>query len=205
MAKPSRGKRGLPAAAPRPCAETPAAARRREHRGGCPAAHRAPRAAGRAALPGRRGSAPGPGPLLPPSGLLPRRWRGGRRKTPPAPLPQHRAPRRPSGLGQAVIGGIPAPGLPRGAPLGARLRITAAAGEKAAPPPRPRRARAPTSLSAGLGKGRALASAAQIAAREGARPAHGGVKPDQEEGQERHSRAPAPADGFRQSEARADA
>lgn len=69
----------------------------------------------------------------------------------------------------------------------------------------PRRARAPTSLRAGLGKGRALASAAQIAAREGARPAHAGVKPNREEGRKGRPPAPPPHGRFRQSEARAGA
>lgn len=80
--------------------------------------------------PARRPTAPTAAASLRP----PREEGGG--KTPPAPLPQHRAPRRPSGPGRAVIGSIPTPGLRRGAPLGARLRMAAAAGkEKAAAGP----------------------------------------------------------------------
>lgn len=67
--------------------------------------------------PARRLAAPTPRPT---SG-------GGRRKTPPAPLPQHRAPRRPSSLKPAIIGGIPAPRPRRETPLSAQLHIEAAA------------------------------------------------------------------------------
>lgn len=168
---------------------------------------RSPRAPGR--LSGRSRHPAHPGPLLPPSGLLPRRSGlprgaagGGRKKTLPAPLPQHRAPRGPSGLEQAVIGGIPAPGLPRGAPLGARPRIAATATEKAAAPP-PRPAQSPgTHLSQRRPRKRESSrerGADRGPGRRSPRPRAGEGRPGRRA--DRHLRAPQATDDFRGSEA----
>lgn len=78
-------------------------------------------------------------PFSQPSGPLPHcrglprgATRGVKKKTPPVPLPRGQAPRRPSGLRRAVIGGIPTPRMRRRALLNTRVRIGAAMGEKAA-------------------------------------------------------------------------
>lgn len=110
-----------------------------------------------------------PSPTLGPGPLLPRVAAGrGRRETPPAGHPLPRAPRRPSGPGRAVIGRIPTPRCreePRSTPSPVSRRPQR---ENGGPGPgthlAPRRP----------GKGRALARAAQIAARDGAGPAHPG-------------------------------
>lgn len=95
----------------------PCPARRCEAPGRLPGRSRSPTCRRAGTLPRLPGFRARPRPPPPARRLLPRRSGlprdtagGGRRRTPPALLPQHRAPRRPSGLGQAVIGGIPTPG-----------------------------------------------------------------------------------------------